>query len=412
MRCTILFSLCLVCALEISFANQTVFPTHGQATIFSRSSTLSEGSGFELKSNEYDNPGYITIVSLETDLYETELYRPDAFETDNFEPDDFGDIDKKSSEVPKRDTLGTSGKSQFPSSSRVTFSSIVSENSRFSSLQEQLKPSSHPTVSLPFLTLLLLESSTSSAFITNNHIIEKGFSPKEAKNNLKAEAKLYIQPQFQKHKPNYEVVDVVYAKPKVSWLNTEYNENAESGIGPKKNLSQTGLDTVEDKEVQELVVEDLWTAEDFWTTQHMTHEAQSLETSEMVDTLEGELNIQHSTSRFFEANQVTLSMSLATNTLTTEVATSEIFQVYEPRRLQVEYEKLQSTTQGYPISTAMTQALTSLEGQSWAMTSRNRTRRRRRTPKRKFNFPSLSWLELRASVNLPLWLLCLLVALL
>lgn len=253
------------------------------------------------------------------------------------------------------------------------------ESKELPDVSTRLEPASSTTVEinlstsstiLPSLTSLTSFSSFSSltSLTSSSTLVQSdpepahGFSPREARNNLRAESKLYILPQFQSHNPNSEpVVPLVYAKPKESWLN-----------GHKENVPSQNEDTTLIPEETTIALEEEWTAEEFWKLP---------QTTVSLDSVTVEVNKTDSVE-----------------------TTSAAFQVYDPLRLQSEYARLQSTL---PTSTMLNPEPTfpppAPDQRLWGNSPLNRTRRRRgKAPRKKLNFPRLDWIKLKGTkVKIP-----------
>ena len=224
-------------------------------------------------------------------------------------------------------------------------------------------------------SLTTLSSSTFSSLTSSSTFSDPepapGFSPREARNNLRAESKLHILPQFQNHNPNSEpVVPLVYAKPKESWLNVH------------KNVPSPNEDTTETIS-SSTILEEEWTAETFW-----------------------------------ELPQTTVSLDsviIEVNKTDSVETTSAAFQVYDSLRLQSEYARLQSTV---PITTTLNPEPTfpppAPDQLLWRNSQLNRTRRRRgKAPRKKLKLPRLDWIKLTGTrIRVPSPILYFLIALL
>ena len=230
---------------------------------------------------------------------------------------------------------------------------------------------SSTTLSSSTLSSSTFSSSTLSSSTSSDPEPALGFSPRDARNNLRAEAKLHILPQFQNHNPNSEpVVPLVYAKPKESWLNVHKN-------GPSHNEDTTI------SEETSTILEEEWTAETFW-------------------------NLPQST--------VSLgSVTIEVNKTDSVETTSANFQVYDSLRLQSEYARLQSTVS---ITTTLnlepTNPPSAPDQRLWRNAQLNRTRRRRgKAPRKKLQFPRLDWIKLEGTrVKVPSLIPYFLIALL
>ncbi|EDK41119.2 predicted protein [Meyerozyma guilliermondii ATCC 6260] len=206
------------------------------------------------------------------------------------------------------------------------------------------------TISSSTLSSTTFLSSTSSS-TSSDPEPALGFSPRDARNNLRAEAKLHISPQFQNHNPNSEpVVPLVYAKPKESWLNVH------------KNVPSHNEDTTISEETS-TILEEEWTAETFW-------------------------NLPQST---VSSGSVTIEVNKTDSVETT----SANFQVYDSLRLQSEYARLQSTVSITTTSNSEpTNPPSAPDQRLWRNSQLNRTRRRRgKAPRKKLQFPRLDWIK-------------------